>query len=424
MKKATVVLLSFFTLLPGCTWRRFSSLRQPNTQVSPETRLPHVQGSEVRALWLSFPFWDMSWENKQKFVSYIASKGVNKVFLSVYDSGIARWNSVALVKSGAALTYGDEPLVNAVNLFRSAGIEVSAFFEGGLSVQQNRDLYKTKPEAMQLCPNGGRASGEHGGSLYGFLDPSNTMAREILVSAFAELARHPIGFTEIQLDRFRYTHWKWKMCAAADGTSNPEHVNTLVRDIYQRIKLVRPEIFVTAAPVGSYGFWKHNQHWGQWVAGGYIDGIETQAYIPHEKLSECARGTPITSSRKITLAIFKGELASLTGNPAGLEAALSEMRDLGADVDKIMEVESRRPMVLQRQKEWAAAVKPVRLSIGFDAYRFDDSECVQEQVAYARSLGLNHGVLWVSQVSPDALGNPEPSISDNLEYLASTFWKK
>jgi hypothetical protein len=79
---------------------------------------------------------------------------------------------------------------------------------------------------------------------------------------------------------------------------------------------------------------------------------------------------------------------------------------------------------LERQKEWAAAPKAIRLSIGFDAYRFDDSECVQEQVAYARSLGFNHGVLWVSQVSPDALGNPEPSIADNLDYLAGSFWKK
>jgi hypothetical protein len=176
--------------------------------------------------------------------------------------------------------------------------------------------------------------------------------------------------------------------------------------------------------VGSYGFWKHNQRWGEWVAGGYIDGIETQAYVPHENLSECARGVPVTNARKITLAIFKGELASLTGKPEDLEAALAEMRALGANADKIMDVERRGPMVLQRQKEWAAAPRPIRLSIGFDAYRHDDSECVQEQVAYARSLGFTHGVLWVSKVSPDAFGNPEPSIADNLDYLAETFWKK
>jgi hypothetical protein len=419
MKMALCLSACILSLVASCKERGYNGTRLgPQPQVAPGVE------PDIRALWLSFPFWDMSRENKQKFVDYIGSKGVNKVFLSVYDSGVARWNSEVLVKAGAALSFGDAPLIEAVTMFRNAGIDVSAFFEGGLSVQQNRELYKNSPKMMQLCPNGGRASGEHGGSLYGFLDPSNTAARAILVGALVELAKHPVRFSEIQLDRFRYTHWNWSMCRAADGTSNPQHVNSLVREIYERVKAARPSVLVTAAPVGSYGFWKHAQSWGEWVSGGYIDGIETQAYVPHEPVSECARGTPITEGRKKTLAIFKGELASVMGNPQALEAALGELRSLGADADTILDVTRRRPMVLQRQQEFLRAPKRVRLSIGYDAYRADDSECVQEQMAYARSIGFTHAVLWISQVAPDAAGNPRPSLDDNLSYLAETFWKR
>ena len=411
----------------SCIFRKYDHVgtNPSNPPAAPNQQNSWVrnENSEVRAMWLSFPFWNMSRENKQKFVSYIAAKGVNKVFLSVYDSGIARWKSSVLAKAGAAISDGDAPLIEAVNMFRTAGIEVSAFFEGGLSVMLDKDLYKKHPDMMQKCPNGGTASGEHGGHLYAFLDPSNANARKLLLGAFEELAKHSVQFQEIELDRFRYTHWDWKMCTASNGTSNPEYVNSLVREIYQKIKSVRSEILVTAAPVGSYGYWKHNQRWGQWVAGGYIDGIETQAYIPHEKLEECKRGTAQTQERKITLAIFKGELASVIGDSVRLNAALAELRALGADADSVMEVKNRIPMVQTRQKELEHVSHPFRLSIGYDAHRFDDSECVQEQVAYARSIGFKNGVLWLSAVEPDAQGNPNPAVDDNLSYLANTFWK-
>jgi hypothetical protein len=380
------------------------------------------QPKEVRAMWLSFPFWDMTNAKKELFARYIASQGVNKVFLSVYDSGIARWNSAVLTQNGIATTTGDLPLIFAVNLFRKYGIEVSAFFEGGLSVFLERDFVKQHQELLQRCPNG-TVSGEHGGHLYSFLDPSSPQVQSIIISALEELARHSVGFQEIQLDRFRYTHFDWKFCTAADGTSNPQYVNNIVQQSYRRIKTVNPSALVTAAPVGSYGYWKHNQSWGEWVAGGYIDGIESQAYIPHQPLTECARGTAQTKGRKITLAVFKGELASLTGQPRLLETSLSELNSLGANANKIMEVEYRRPMVLAREKELAAAKKPFRLSIGFYAQDFDDSECVQEQMKLARELGYKNSVLWVSQVAPSNAGEPNPAIDDNLSLLRSTFWK-
>lgn len=376
---------------------------------------------EMRAMWLSFPYWDLSAAKKKRFVAYLAEKGLNTVFLSAYDNGVARWNSRALVQAGLARQGSDSAFLESVRLFRSHGIRVVPFFEGGLSVFLDQPFVTRHPELLQRCKDG-IASGEHGGNLMAFLDPSRGETRAIIAAAIEELARHPANFDEIELDRFRYTHRDFTLCTAADGTSDPVHVNSLVHEIYSRVKRINPAIRVSAAPVGSYGHWKLNQRWGDWVMGGYIDAIETQAYIPPEDLSQCRAGTPMTRERKINLAIFKGELASFTGQPALLEEAVADLIRLGADPE-VLELKDRRPMVAERQQRLARAPRPVPVAVGFMAHQHDDSQCILDQMTLARSHGLRDAVLWVSGVAPRDDGSPNPEIDDNLSLLRQTLWR-
>ena len=59
-----------------------------------------------------------------------------------------------------------------------------------------------------------------------------------------------------------------------------ESVNALVRDVYRRVKMVRPEVQVSAA-VYRKRAWAAQvfQDWHAWLAGGYVDFVVPMAYV-------------------------------------------------------------------------------------------------------------------------------------------------
>jgi hypothetical protein len=48
---------------------------------------PDAAETEVQAVWLSYPWWRLPRAQKETLASYLAEKGVNRVYLSVYDEG-------------------------------------------------------------------------------------------------------------------------------------------------------------------------------------------------------------------------------------------------------------------------------------------------------------------------------------------------
>ncbi|HYN02646.1 MAG TPA: hypothetical protein VE359_09390, partial [Vicinamibacteria bacterium] len=63
---------------------------------------PDAAEAEVHAVWLSYPWWRLPRAQKETLASYLAEKGVNRVYLSVYDEGRMRWAGTALAKAGYA----------------------------------------------------------------------------------------------------------------------------------------------------------------------------------------------------------------------------------------------------------------------------------------------------------------------------------
>jgi hypothetical protein len=377
--------------------------------------------AEVHAVWLSYPWWRLPSAQKKILASYLAEKGVNRVYLSVYDEGRMRWVGTALARAGYADPGDDAALLESVRILRARGIEPAAFFEWGLAVSQEAPAVRERPDLFQRCGTG-VASGEHGGRLMAFLDPSQDEAMAPVLGALEELARHPAGFREIQLDRFRYTHVDWRTCTAQDGTSSPAHVARAVAASYRRVRTANPAVTVSASPVGSYGFWKHNQRWGEWVRDGSIDAIATQAYITPVDKAACRRGAGPSPGLAQTVAIFKGELASLSGQPDLLEEAVAELKAAGGD-ERLLELDDRRPMVKARQADLAAAPRRVPIVVGYAAHRPDEAGCVVEEMRLARKLGFPDAALWVSAVAPSEDGSPNPAIADDLELLGRTGWR-
>lgn len=384
----------------------------------------HSERIPTRAIWLSWPFWNLNQTEKVNVLDYISSHGINTVYLSVYDSGISRWNSASLQNLGMARGFDIQALKDAVRLIRQHNMEVVAFFEGGLSVRSDKEILRTRPELFQTCGDT-IVSGEHGG-YYAFLDPASQEVKDIIGRALKELASLPIQFSEIQLDRFRYTHdGNWNICTSYDGQSKPQNVNGLVEYAYNQIKAVRQDIIVSASPVGSYGSWKHLQQWGHWILGGYIDKISTQAYVPG-KHEFCSLGSPNARKRMINTTIFGAELASLSGNAQLLKKKISKLIRLGANPG-VLELNKRLPMVKRRAELLKKAKEKgihVPITIGVAAHNFDDSECVLSQLLEAQLQGFEHSSLWVSQVKPEEDGSPNRSIRDNLDLLSETIWSK
>lgn len=98
---------------------------------------PATVDTEVHAIWLSCPWWRLPKAQKETLDSYLAEKGVNRVYLSVYGEGRMRWAGTALAKAGYAEPGDEAPLLESVGLFPARGIEPGAFLEWGLAVSQD-----------------------------------------------------------------------------------------------------------------------------------------------------------------------------------------------------------------------------------------------------------------------------------------------
>jgi uncharacterized lipoprotein YddW (UPF0748 family) len=338
-----------------------------------------------RAVWLSFPYWDLTSSERNALSQQISLSGANTVYLAVYGSAKVRWNSKALQKLGLSDIRSDLEFEQGVNALRANELRVVPWFEAGLSVYLSTGFPEKNKALLQSCGKDFR-SGEYGGNVMSFLDPTNPEAISPILGALAELASHPLGFDEIQLDRFRYTRGSNKrICRAKDGTSNKEHINNLVKMAYKTIKKISPDTIVSASPVTTLGGFVYRQDWLTWAKRGYIDAISGQIYARPTNLKACSRGSNDGLSRKISLQLFKAELNQW----------MRKLRNLPNDFP---------------------------FTAGIMAERFDDSECMLDQIRYARKMGIKDFSLWVSKVKPKASGEANDHIKNNLLLLNETMW--
>ena len=89
----------------------------------------YAQGSsENRAIWLSFPYWDLTGEEKELLSKDISKAGVNTAYLAVYGSAKVRWPSEALKKLGLSDIKSNDGS-RGVKILRKNGIRVVPWFE-------------------------------------------------------------------------------------------------------------------------------------------------------------------------------------------------------------------------------------------------------------------------------------------------------
>ena len=66
--------------------------------------------------------------------------------------------------------------------------------------------------------------------------------------------------------------------------------------------------------------------------------------------------------------------------------------------------------------------KDFPFTAGIMAERFDDSECMLDQIKHARRLGVENFALWVSKIKPTEAADTNKHIKNNLSLLKETEW--
>lgn len=282
-----------------------------------------ISPKEIRGIWLSYEWWynEKKWEQT---AAVYRNMGFNTAYLTFYGSGRTFFPSDTDVNGVSETPAQYEILQRAVSILRRNGLQVVAWLEGGLSLPADHPIARQYPQYLQVCnPNVQGAlrylSSEHDGSTV-FLDPNSHYARTLLVDLASEILQLPLNISEIHLDRLRYTKGANGPCQSPAGTTSAESIDGLVQNVASRIRSLGA-LKISAAPVGSHGYWNFLQSWHHWLTANWIDYIVIQNYIQPVNPEDCR----VPDSQ--TLILFQRELAGNLGRVeifSGLSTILFE----------------------------------------------------------------------------------------------------
>jgi len=345
---------------------------------------------ELRACWLTqYQYLGKSEAQLRAIAQNMRAGNINMVYIAMYAGQQVYWPSKAYQAAGGS--WGSSSVDYAdylTRIFHEEGLKVGAWFEYGMALGfSGQAIAVANPDWLARDKDGSAITGENGGFV--FLSPGHPDAMNMLVEMCRELAAN-YDFDDIQVDRFRwgrktsgreygYEDATANLYQAQFGSQPPNNINNnnwvnfrigLVNDAvqacYDAIKDENPNITVSSAPVGSYGFTQHMQIWPDWVEGGYMDLVMPQMYMT-------------------SLSAFQNEL--------------------------------------NIQRSQVPAFND-RVAVGYRANEDNGWTLVRDQMNYARSQGHPHGCLWVyhqytAQIAiQDELDNL-PTVGQPWEALAS-----
>ena len=322
----------------------------------------HNNDNSIRGVWLTHHAYEsMSDAKVRRVAKDLAKASFNTVYITVYATGVPKWNSKAYKAAGGQVEENSR-LAFLAQVFQEAGLTAVAWFEYGLALYPRSHPFVTKyPEWLQRDAK----NSYQGNETQVFMSPSHPEVRNLLKQMLVELVTE-FQFNEIQLDRFRYTRAssegrefgyekvskdRYKTQTVKEAPSNKNdpnwvafregEVNNLVKECYEAIKAANPNMLVSNAPVGDYGIAQHLQRWSDWLKGGYIDYLALQVY-----------NTDIN----------------------GFKAHLDRHNKILADN--------------------GLSGKKSQIAVGIRAKEKTDSEQTAQSLAYANQLGFYNSVLW------------------------------
>lgn len=277
-------------------------------------------GGEARALWVTR--FDYNSEAKiARIMEIAAAAHFNIIYFQAraaadayYRSGLEPCAALLCGKLGGTPTY--DPLEVAVREGHRHGLQVHAYLNAltaraaGIEGQckpisepdpgNPRHVLLDHPEWIMSDRNGRRLPCPNSEE-YVWLSPSFPAVRSRLAAVAADIARR-YDVDGIHLDRIRYpgNDWSWDEASRAEFGRNPDRypaewkayrtglVSAMVRETYDSIAAVKPQLVLSAAVWGVYNdIWKWKTLAGKtdlmqdsraWAKDGFIDILVPMTY--------------------------------------------------------------------------------------------------------------------------------------------------
>ncbi|MBD3377812.1 family 10 glycosylhydrolase [candidate division KSB1 bacterium] len=264
-----------------------------------------AQESELRGVWVAWAGSNVP--SKEQIVTImddVAAHNMNTVYVDVWRFGYPYYHSEVFhdltgLYTDPALEEGRDLLAEFIAEGHRNGLHVEAWLEYGfVACQGNVDhLFRARPQWFAKKRDGtGLFNGPY---QYRWLSHCHPEAQQFLTDLCLEIIQN-YDVDGIELDRIRYPELDCGYDSATielyksehNGTPPPQNIanNNWMRwraekltefmgAVYDTIKSVRPEIFVSNAPIiYSYGYENFCQDWRPWVNKDYLDFVSPQVY--------------------------------------------------------------------------------------------------------------------------------------------------
>lgn len=245
-----------------------------------------------------------------------ASLGLNAAFLQVrpaadaiYDSPASPWSEYLTGTMGNAPQPAYDPLAFAVDEAHRRGLQLHAWFNPfrarhstATSSIATTHIAARRPELVR----------EYGKQLW--LDPGDPEARREVIDAVCDAVRR-YGIDGVHMDDYFYPYPEndaagkeipfpddatWQRYRAGGGRLSRgdwrrDNINTFVRELYTRVKAIRPGVVVGMSPFGIWrpghpaqikGFDAYDKLYADarlWLRRGWVDYVAPQLYWPIDR---------------------------------------------------------------------------------------------------------------------------------------------
>lgn len=207
-------------------------------------------------------------EKADQMLDMVAGAGFDTV-LYLVGSGTASFSSAHLPHS-TNITATYDPLAYVVQGAHARGLKVQAWWAVGVA-EQNPVFRSLHPE-WDIAQVDGIPGDFH------WLNFSKPEVRQFVGDVVVDIAQ-VYDVDGVHLDYIRYPPPPPYSPADPRKFFSPGDVPATVREVYSRLKAVKPGVELSAAVVdGQAASANHMQNWAEWLAGGYIDAVMPMAY--------------------------------------------------------------------------------------------------------------------------------------------------
>ena len=262
--------------------------------------------AEVRAVWV--PIWDLKTPGKiDTMMAEISENKINKVMAQIRYRGDAmyspnRTDSTYSNPDNRCYVLGDstdfDPLAHLISLGKKYDVEIHGWVTAVIVTPH--DLTKLPPEHIYFQHPEWVTANFDGNTMPNdvlegaYLDPGIPEVRQYITGVISDIVSN-YNLDGIHLDYIRYPNEMYGYNALArsiyekdiefkDADSWPvwkqAQISKLVRRIYKEIKVISPDVQITAAVISDRdgAAKRYGQNWADWLDKGFIDSVYLMAY--------------------------------------------------------------------------------------------------------------------------------------------------